>query len=129
MRSPEIETARTRSIFGKGKALHSRTVASALAVTRVLPSGENATAVTGPVCRLKMATSCFVAMDHNLARESLLPVARVLPSGENARLLMIVCPVMVPTECRRQAHSLPVYPNAAKSHSFTMLYAFLAASV
>lgn len=64
----------------------SRAVPSMLAVSIDLPSGENATLVTPPVCPLKIRTRRPTRTSHSRAVQSLLPVSAYLPSGEKATL-------------------------------------------
>jgi len=58
-----------------------------------VPSGENMTQVTGPVCPTRVAASLPVAASHSRAVQSSAPVRTRLLSGENATVLMgAVCP-------------------------------------
>ncbi len=55
------------------------------ALARILPSGENNTEKTRPVCPRSMACSFPLARSHNRTVWSSPPLARVLPSGENEK--------------------------------------------
>ena len=61
---------------------HRFTVPSNVPEARIVPSGENATAVTREVCR-KVTISEPVATSHNLTSPLESPDARIVPSGEN----------------------------------------------
>src|SRR6476661_6054950 len=62
----------------------SRTVPSRLPEASRVPSGENATVYTFPVCPRRVVSSCPVAASQSLIVWSCEPVARMAPSGEKA---------------------------------------------
>src|SRR5712692_9000644 len=63
---------------------HSFTVLSLLLEARILPSGENATALTPALCPRSVASSRFEATSHSFTVLSAPAEATVLPSGEIA---------------------------------------------
>ena len=65
---------------------HTFAVLSPLPVTMRLPSGLNATLVTGSVCPLSRAGAVPVRASHTFAVLSQLPVTMRVPSGLNATL-------------------------------------------
>jgi hypothetical protein len=69
--------------FGLAEAA-SLAVLSSEPVTMRLPSGEKATALTGPSWPASVAAPAPVAASHSRAVLSSLPVSTVLPSGLNA---------------------------------------------
>src|SRR5437764_3787741 len=74
---------------------HSRTVLLPLAEASVIPSGLNATLLTGPVLPISGKPSCvWVTRSHNRIVPSALPDASMRPSGLNATLL--TTPMKVP---------------------------------
>src|SRR5438132_11223129 len=57
------------------------------------PSGEKATALTGPSCCPSVAISCPLTASHNFTVPSWLPDTSSLPSGETAsECTLSVCP-------------------------------------
>jgi hypothetical protein len=60
------------------------TVLSQLPEAKYLPSGENATEVTGSLWPRSVVTSFFDYMFQSLTVLSKLPETKYLPSGENA---------------------------------------------
>src|SRR5207245_5985405 len=78
--------------------------------TMRLPSAENATLLTPPVCPLRVSDSCLVCASHTFTVWSVLPETMRLPSAENDTLLtQPVCPLRVSVSC-------PV----CASHTFTV---------
>src|SRR6266567_6137211 len=67
-------------------AFHRRTVPSLLPETMVLPSGENAAAITALSCPIKVTVSSGWARVQRLIFRSLPAEARHRPSGEKATL-------------------------------------------
>ena len=63
---------------------HSRAVLSTLVVASSLPSGLNATPITGSVWPIRIRVRAPVAVSHSRAVLSTLAVASRLPSGLNA---------------------------------------------
>jgi hypothetical protein len=94
---------------------HRRTVWSGLALARVLPSGLNATEVTGPEGPVRGRLICRpLDRSHNRTAPSALPVARV-PSGlsatEVARLGSLIRGPPLVHELLDRAHD-PTVPSA-----------------
>ena len=77
---------------------HNLMVPSPLPDASKLPSGENDTLQTTPVCPVSVRTNAPSETRHNLMVISQLPDASKLPSGENDTLeTPYVCPVRVRT--------------------------------
>src|SRR3989442_15825446 len=72
------------AISSNGGARQMRTVPSLLPLARCFPLGENASAVTAPLCPRSVAACWKDSKCHNLIVLSSPPVARVRPSDENA---------------------------------------------
>ena len=93
-----------------GDISHSRIVPSQDAEASNLPSGENATELTLPVCPSRVAIFVRVATSHSFTVSSVDPEANSVPSGENAtELTPRVCPSRV-----------AIFVRVATSHSFTV---------
>src|SRR5713101_5758330 len=75
----------TDSIGSFPARFQNRTGLSRLPLARRLPSGENASDQTAPICPRKVCGFCTpVSASHSLMVSSELPVARLRPSGEKA---------------------------------------------
>ena len=98
-------------IVSQLSVLHKRIVRSELFEARTLPSGENPTASTLPVCPSNVARSLALSLCQILTVLSSLPLANIPPSGLNAKLLIQpICPV-----------SVLISSSFRQSHKFTTL--------
>src|SRR5579859_3248565 len=87
-------SAGSRGASSSGGACQSRTVASALEEARLLPSGEKATARTGPSWPVSVATSCKSDTSQSLTVLSPPAVASLRLLLEKATDSMVeVCPL------------------------------------
>ena len=105
--------------FSAGR--HRRKVSSVDPEANNLPSGENATEKTHPVCFVKICICLPVSTFHRRIVRSLDPEARSLPSGENAtELTSFICSPCnsVPLSIGfSPVHKVVRFPNVPVVHS------------
>src|SRR5262249_17581184 len=94
--------------------LHSR-APSSLPVSRVLPSGLQATAQTAPRCFNGRPTGCPVLASHNRAVPSMLPVATTVPirlkaTASTSPACSIALPTLFPFLSPQSWESVPRLP-------------------